>query len=133
MIMTDKEIARTEREYSPNILTLIDSRPPAPEGCYILWRKGSGPTVEICEIEVPNEHRKKSWGRKMVIELKKRVPGDTVLIYAITSARNIIAQQFYTGCGFRPIAPLWNFYQDIKGEKNALDAVMYGLDLKRIP
>jgi ribosomal protein S18 acetylase RimI-like enzyme len=95
------------------------------------WRWSSGGhTVEILDIDVPNEHRRKGIGRLMVHQLIHMVmPMGARLIYAITRTNNITAQQFYTELRFRIVAPLWNFYQDTD-EANIIDALMYGRDLK---
>lgn len=85
----------------------------------LLYREGSGGTVEIFDIVV-NSERRKGNGRKLVDLLKEEV--DTYLIFAITRSSNQIAQAFYLSCGFRVVANLTRFYDD-EG------AIMFGLDI----
>jgi ribosomal protein S18 acetylase RimI-like enzyme len=109
-------------------LTLDDEDPSGARG-FLVWRAGSGRTVEIFDIAVPNEYRRQGHGRTMVNKLVDRLmPTNVVLLWAITRSDNVIAKQFYEELGFRIVANLWNFYQDTE-QRNTVDAVMYGRDL----
>lgn len=76
---------------------------------YLVWRDGSGGTVEIYDIAV-NSDRRKGIGRAMVETLKLLVPGKK--IFAITRKSNIIAHHFYEGVGFRLCSDLPSLYED---------------------
>lgn len=100
-----------------NRVTLNDERD------YLEWRQGSGDTLEIYDIVVGSE-RRKGKGRLLVqTVLGLCKPYGAKLLWAITRASNGIAQDFYSGVGFRVIARLNKFYQ---GE----DAIMYGKDVR---
>jgi len=93
---------------------------PTPGGSdHLLWRTGSGGTVEIYDIAVMSE-RRKGVGRGMVAELLRSLP-PTTIVFAITRADNEIAQQFYEALGFRTVNVLRRFYGADKG----VDALMY--------
>lgn len=86
---------------------------------YLVWRQGSGDTIEIYDIAVGTE-RGVGKGRRLVELLLHRVPADTTMVWAITRRSNRIAIDFYRAMGFKQLAKLVEFY----GEKQ--DAVMYG-------
>jgi ribosomal protein S18 acetylase RimI-like enzyme len=86
---------------------------------YLDWRQGSGDTVEIFEIEVGTD-RRKGIGKSLVLELLRRVPMTTQLVWVLTRTDNHIACCFYSSLRFKPLAVLRDFYG--QGE----DAVMYG-------
>jgi len=92
----------------------------------LVWRLGQGRTVEIYDIVVGSD-RRKGRGREMVEMLKKRIPPNTAVIYAITRISNTIAHQFYEALGFRIVGRLHNFYRE--GGDQTESALMYGLDL----
>lgn len=90
---------------------------------FLVWRHGSGGTVEILDIQVSSD-RRKGRGRALVERLLRDVcaishSGDT-RVWAITRSSNLIAQKFYEALGFDGI-PLRRFYSS---EKN-VDAVLY--------
>lgn len=87
---------------------------------FLVYRPGSGGTVEIFDIVVGSE-RRKGRGRELVSRLLQQFPPDT-RVYAITRASNFIAHEFYEALGFQVVAPLREFYS---GE-HTIDAVMYG-------
>jgi ribosomal protein S18 acetylase RimI-like enzyme len=86
---------------------------------YLDWRQGSGDIVEIFEIEVSTD-RRKGIGKSLVMELLRRVPMTTQLVWVLTRTDNHIACCFYSSLGFKTLAVLRDFYG--QGE----DAVMYG-------
>jgi ribosomal protein S18 acetylase RimI-like enzyme len=90
---------------------------------FLLYREGSGKTIEIFDIAV-NTERRKGKGRQLVNLLFANVPQGTKRVWAITRADNFVAQQFYEELRFRSI-PLRDFY----GE-GGVDAVMYVRDLE---
>ena len=94
---------------------------------YLDWQKGSGRSVEIYDIAV-NSERGIGNGRRLVERLKREMPKDTALIFAITRISNTIAQQFYESLGFRIVGRLHNFYREEKST-NFESALMYGLDV----
>lgn len=97
---------------------------------YLMYRSGSGNTVEIYDILVTSE-RRKGKGRQLVnLLLTKYMPAGCTKVWAITRASNFIAHQFYEELGFRVLAPLRDFYglKDSEG-KDTVDAIMYGRDL----
>lgn len=94
---------------------------------YLLYRQGSGTTVEILDIVVGSE-RRKGVGRNLINQLLGLLPVEVKLVFAITRSDNFIAQQFYESLHFRVVGVLRNFYQDTPGVLNQVDAVMYGLD-----
>lgn len=97
---------------------------------YIQYRQGSGNTVEITDISVVSE-RRKGKGRYLVNELISNfVSPSIVLVWAITRADNLIAQQFYEELRFRVVGVLRHFYQDEPQGKGMVDAIMYGRDLR---
>lgn len=93
---------------------------------YLVYRSGSGGTVEILDIEV-NSERRVGIGRRLVTALLKEVPKECPTVYAITRIENEIAQQFYEALGFDRVAVIRRFYKDnpYPGKRSA-DAVMYG-------
>lgn len=93
---------------------------------FLIYRDGSGGTVEIFDIVV-NSERRKGRGRLLVDTLLKRVEGRVRLVWAITRAENFIAQQFYEKLNFKVVANLRNFYgiKNKEGEET-IDAIMYG-------
>lgn len=79
---------------------------------YLVYRQGSGNTVEIFEIEVDNEYRRQGVGKTLIKELmcicrQKQVN----LIYAFTRSSNSISQEFYLKLGFARVN-VPKFYQD---------------------
>lgn len=101
------------------------TRTGAPSEDYLMWRKGSGNTVEIYDIAVYSERRNGN-GRLLVNYLIDHLPPGTRTLWAITKADNFIAQQFYESLNFRVIGTLRSFYQD---SGNTVDAIMYGRDI----
>lgn len=85
---------------------------------WLVWRSGSGPTVEIYDVAV-NSARRQGFGRRLVDKLLEAVPRSTKSVWAVTRANNIIATEWYAALGFSAAAVLEGFYGD--GE----DAVMY--------
>lgn len=111
----------THLDFSADGMTIRDST----RKCFLTYRKGSGPTVEIYDIEVPASVRRKGIGRWMVNQLiDKHLPPGTKTVWAITRATNRIAQQFYQELRFRPV-PLYGFYCDDPKMYSTVDAVMY--------
>lgn len=91
--------------------------------CHLDYRKGSGNTVEIYDIEICNSHRRQRRGRTLVdLLLDKYLPPGTNMVFAITRPENVVAQQFYSELRFRVIGVLWDFYD----RKGRADAIMYG-------
>ena len=92
---------------------------------YIEYRFAPGGTCEIVNIEVENGHRREGVGRLLVTELLSACREDkkASLIYAITRADNLIAQEFYEGCNFRVVGALRRFYSS---SEKKVDAIMYG-------
>lgn len=85
---------------------------------FLVWREGSGDTIEVFDIAV-NSERRKGTGRRLMEALFRKVgPGKRV--FAITRATNLIAQLFYERLRFDGI-PLRRFYSSDKD----VDAVMY--------
>lgn len=111
------------------VMNMIGGTITTPAG-RLIWREGSGCTVEIYDIEVDSAYRRKGIGKKLVAQLvNNHVPPGCQLVYAITRTTNLIAQEFYEGVGFRVIAVLRNFYKDEFGERNVADAIMFGIDI----
>lgn len=94
---------------------------------FLVYRQGSGGTIEIFDIVVGSE-RRVGRGRNLVDKLLKSIPQSVKLVWAITRADNFIAQAFYEELHFRVIGVLRYFYQD---GAETVDAVMYGRDIKR--
>lgn len=99
---------------------------------YLHFRRGSGSTIEIFDIQVASE-RGKGKGRQLITYLVKLAPSmhslwslspKVTLIWALTRADNVIAQQFYEAVGFRLMGILTSFYGV------AEDAMMYGREIK---
>jgi len=93
---------------------------------FLVWRLGSGNTVEILDIHV-GSRRRRGIGRRLVNMMLARIPKNIVMVYAITRTENFIAQEFYEELRFRVIAPLRHFYRDQK--EPTVDAIMYGYDI----
>ena len=99
---------------------------------YLLWRQGSGHTVEIYDLMVDATCRRNGVGRKLVDKLLDHyLPAGTRLVFAITRTSNFIAQQFYEELRFRVVGILRNFYQDERSPEQ-VDAIMYGRDIKPV-
>jgi ribosomal protein S18 acetylase RimI-like enzyme len=77
---------------------------------YLRWRKGSGGTVEILDINVESD-RRIGRGREMVETLLEEVRKETHLVFAFTRQSNDIASQFYQALGFVVAAVVPLFYQ----------------------
>lgn len=88
---------------------------------FLAWRRGSGNTIEIYDIEVGSE-RRKGVGRLMVSMLLRAVRPQEATVFAITRAENKIAQDFYFACGFHVAGALYEFYDSRCGR---VDALMY--------
>jgi len=87
---------------------------------FLVYREGGGGTVEIFDISVTSEHRRRGIGKQLLTTLFQDVgPGKRV--FAITRTTNEVAQQFYESCGFEVAGVLRRFY----GAENGADAVMY--------
>lgn len=109
----------TATQYMGGTITHFDPRD------RLEWRKGSGNTIEIYDIQVMTK-RRDGIGRYLVYELLRLIPKDVNLVWAITRTDNLIAQQFYESLGFRVVAILRNFYSH---DGSKADAVMFGRDI----
>lgn len=93
---------------------------------YLTWVRRPDGVVEIVDIAVESESRRKGVGRWMVNQLlDKHLPEGTMLVIAVTRIENQIAQQFYEKLRFRVVAVLRDFYD----RKGRVDAIMYGYDV----
>jgi ribosomal protein S18 acetylase RimI-like enzyme len=90
------------------------------ENDHLIYRIGSGDTVEILDIQVMSK-RRMGIGRRMVSKLLADLPPTIKLVYAFTRSSNEISQEFYKGIGFRCVAVARKFYQ---GE----DSILWGVD-----
>jgi ribosomal protein S18 acetylase RimI-like enzyme len=91
-----------------------------PDVDFLVWREGSGGTVEIFDIQVGSE-RCKGRGRKLVETLFNSLSLNT-RVFAITRSDNETAQKFYERLRFCVVGVLRQFYSQPKG----VDAIMYG-------
>lgn len=91
---------------------------------YLVWRDGSGGTVEIWDINVGTD-RRRGIGRQLIRELLERVPREVKVVWAVARADNIIAKQFYEALRFRIAGNLWRFYSG----NTTVDAVVYAFDV----
>lgn len=89
------------------------------------WRYDSGGTVSIVDIHVDGECRRCGVGKSMVQDLQGMLKPGT-MIWAITRAENIIAQEFWEGMRFRVIGVLRDFYATDPHSREGVDAIMYG-------
>lgn len=109
--------------YEPVVIFLEDNRD------FLVYREGSGGTIEIVDIVV-NSERRKGKGKRLIELLMEKVqrkyPPETV-VWAITRAENLIAQQFYEKLGFSVTGVLRRFYSY---ESRTVDAIMYGRQAK---
>lgn len=100
---------------------------------FLIYRQGSGNTIEILDINIGSERRRKGLGRKLVdLLFRDKLPPETVLVWAITRADNFKAQQFYEKLRFRIVANLRNFYQDTPdrlAHHGTVDAILFGRDV----
>lgn len=107
----------------------LGSSTPDGDSDYVIWRNGSGGTVEILDIAVQS---KRGIGRgKLLIETLfaeiNRIHEDNPLVFAITRSSYPIAQQFYEHLGFRVVGVLRDFYTVSEGGGVVgVDAIMYG-------
>ena len=76
---------------------------------YLVFREGSGDTIEIYDIAV-NSERMKGYGRTLVEMLKLLYPTKT--IWAITRKSNHGAQHFYEKLNFEVCSDLPRLYKD---------------------
>ena len=90
---------------------------------WLLWRKGSGPTVEIYDIHVDGEVRRKGLGSEMVRLLIKKLPEGVNTVWAITRTSNEVAQLFYERNRFYVSGVLRRFYLD--ESRAGADAIVY--------
>jgi ribosomal protein S18 acetylase RimI-like enzyme len=77
------------------------------EGAFIEFRFAPGGTVEIVNLEVNNEIRRKGHGRWLV-ERVEDLP-EAKMVYGFTAGSNRIAQQFYQALGYK-LTNIPNFY-----------------------
>lgn len=97
---------------------------------FLVFRAGSGTTVEIFDIAIGSE-RRVGKGRLLVNTLiSKYLPKGTTLVWVITRSSNGIARDFYEALGFRVVGDLKCLYGR-KGtdEEAVVDAIMYGKDV----
>ena len=87
---------------------------------FLLWRDGSGDTIEIFDIAVGSE-RGVGKGRRLIELLFEQLHAET-RVFAITRATNLVAQQFYEKLRFDVVGVLRRFYSG----NMEVDAVMYG-------
>ena len=66
---------------------------------YLLWRYGTDDNLEIIDMEVEAEHRRKGYGKDLIDNLSKLANGK--IIFLFTKVRNITAQKFYEKIGFK--------------------------------
>lgn len=99
----------------------------------LLWRKGSGPTVEIYDICVHTGRREGS-GTQLVQELLSSLPPEINTVWAFTRASNLVAQQFYLSLGFAQAAYVERFYcnRDYKDgdDWETADAILFTLNVR---
>lgn len=101
---------------------------------FIVYRKGSGRSVEIYDIQV-NSCRRKGRGRSLILQLIGSLtkgtesPEGITLLTATTRWSNIIAQEFYEALGFHIIGRLHYYYVDGPNERTWEHGVMYGMKL----
>ena len=98
---------------------------------FIVWRQGSGRSVEIFDIQIGSE-RRIGRGTKLVDKLlnslrKGTTGGGVTTVYAITRHGNTIACQFYEKLGFRLCGRLHYFYTDEPGQHE--HALVYAMDI----
>lgn len=118
-----QNIDSSQDPYGSHTFTLENPRD------YLTWRKGSGNTVEIVDIQVKSP-RRRGKGRKLVYHLiDVACPTGTRLVWAITRSTNLIAHRFYEGIGFRVVGVLAEFYRDEPNMVHTIDAVMYGREV----
>lgn len=97
---------------------------------FLDWRRGSGPTVEIFDIQV-GSLRRRGRGRELVRRLLSEIPEGTRTVWAITRASNLIAHDFYHGLGFHAAGYLREFYRDEETTPSGVDAILYALEPER--
>ena len=96
---------------------------------YLIWREGSGNTVEIFDLLVMSD-RRVGMGRKLVDILIEKVTGEADLIFAFTRPSNRISQKFYTGIGFLRMGVLYSFYRNETGSGTRYeDTIIWGRKL----
>lgn len=81
----------------------------ASNGAFLVWREGSGGTVEIFDIHVPSESRRKGLGRRLLETLVDPLPEGTT-VWAFTRAENRIAHLFYQELRFKLMAYCYDMY-----------------------
>lgn len=101
---------------------------------FMVYRAGSGGSIEIFDIHVESVARRTGVGRLLVDKLIKVCEAEGVKrIYAITRAENRIAQEFYVELNFRP-TPLFDFYGTRTADGHTtIDAIMFVRDLEQYP
>lgn len=90
------------------------------------WRQGSGDTIEIYDIQVSSEHRRRGKGRRLIDALQALCRARNIRrAWAITRASNFAAQKFYEEMRFVSV-PLRAFYGvPTPDGHDTIDAVMY--------
>lgn len=88
---------------------------------FLIYRKGSGDTVEIYDIAVCNENRRQGRGR-ILMEMLFALEPKVYLVWAITRADNLAGIEWYEAMKFRVVANLREFY----GADQRIDAIMLG-------
>lgn len=91
----------------------------------LVYRNGSGDTIEILDIYV-NSDRGKGIGTYLVYQLLSIIPSGTRTLWAITRVDNTIGRKFYRSLGFYKVGNLYRFYNDDRA--NECDAIVVGLD-----
>lgn len=114
-------MSATETQHGTRLILDNDKRD------FIVFRPGSGHTVEIFDIQVGSE-RRKGKGRRLVYEMLDRYIGpDVRSVFAITRVENEVAQQFWTEMRFLVVNPLRRFYRD--SDVGMVDALMFVREL----
>ncbi len=98
---------------------------PAGRG-YLEWRWAPAYGVEIVNVEVDNDCRRQGVGRSLLGLLAAKLNGEAKTVYAFSRLDNLIARDWYLGCGFTPAALIRSFY----GDEISDDAALYTIKVK---
>ena len=95
---------------------------------YLIWREGSGDTIEIYDLLVVS-NRRMGIGRNLVNKLLVVVsllPESPHLVFAFTRPSNRISQEFYEGIGFKQYVVIPMFYENHNSPGKREAAIVWG-------
>lgn len=77
--------------------------------CHLIYRHGRRGTVEILDIQVPPDKRRRGTGTELLREMESEV-GGAMTIYLFSREENLIGHRFYESKGYKKMTTIEGFY-----------------------